>query len=123
MSDHPDTTDSIDRKPTARTDAASADNPSVEVDGGSEDEELEVKKEIVEGVGSDTTSTRTRHWLTNDLIAALLQFSLVVIVVGEAMGTVDLDVLPENIRMLYIGVVASAAIWTFGQGVLDTVRA
>lgn len=86
-------------------------------------DQLEVKKEIVEGATSDTTSTRTRHWLTNDIIAGILHISLVLLVLGDAFGTIDLGVIPPRIRLLYIGVVASAAIWTFGQGVLEAVRA
>ncbi|WP_435175244.1 hypothetical protein [Halorussus sp. AFM4] len=69
----------------------------------------------VGGSEGDTSSAQARFWLTNDVLAVLLVVSLVGVVVGAALGALDLAAVPVELRLAYLTVSGGAAVWTFGQ--------
>lgn len=69
----------------------------------------------IAGNEGDTSSPRARFWLTNDVLAFLLVISFVGVVVGAALGRLDLAAVPVEMRLAYLTVSGGAAVWTFGQ--------
>lgn len=59
-----------------------------------------------------TDSTQSRHWLTNDLIAGLLNLSLVMFVGLSVLGYGVTP--PDLIMKVYVASVLLANLWAFG---------
>jgi hypothetical protein len=76
----------------------------------------------IEGEEDDTTSTQMRHWLTNDLLAAFLHLTLVAVVLAAGLGHLDLAAIPPRMRLVFLGTVLSATVWSFGEDVLQSIR-
>lgn len=70
----------------------------------------------IEG-GSDTDSTATRHWLSNDLAAGWLLVSTSALIGLDAAGLIDLAGVPTELRVAYLIPSAGIAVaWLFGGG-------
>lgn len=69
----------------------------------------------VKGVEDDTTSTRARHWLTNDVLAFVLVVSFVGLIAVAGRGLIDLSTVPTEIRVVYVSLVGAAGAWAFGE--------
>lgn len=76
----------------------------------------------IEGETDDTTSTQMRHWLTNDLLAGFLHLTLVAVVVAAGVGSLDVSAIPPRMRLVFLGTVLSATVWSFGEDVLQSIR-
>lgn len=76
----------------------------------------------IEGEDDDTTSTQMRHWLTNDLLAGFLHLTLVAVVLAAGVGYLDLSAIPARMRLVFLGTVLSATVWSFGEDVLQSIR-
>jgi hypothetical protein len=76
----------------------------------------------IEGEADDTTSTQMRHWLTNDLLAGFLHLTLVAVVLAAGFGYLDLSAIPARMRLVFLGTVLSATVWSFGEDVLQSIR-
>jgi hypothetical protein len=76
----------------------------------------------IEGEDDDTTSTQMRHWLTNDLLAGFLHLTLVAVVLAAGVGSLDLSAIPPRMRLVFLGTVLSATVWSFGEDVLQSIR-
>jgi hypothetical protein len=76
----------------------------------------------IEGEDDDTTSTQMRHWLTNDLLAGFLHLTLVAVVLAAGLGHLDLSAIPPRMRLVFLGTVLSATVWSFGEDVLQSIR-
>lgn len=76
----------------------------------------------IEGEDDDTTSTQMRHWLTNDLLAGFLHLTLVAVVLAAGLGHLDLAAIPPRMRLVFLGTVLSATVWSFGEDVLQSIR-
>lgn len=75
------------------------------------------KKQIVdvEGTSEDTTSTRARFWLTNDILAIVLTLSFVGLLAIAGRGIIDLGAIPVEMRVVYVSLVGAAGVWAFGE--------
>lgn len=60
-----------------------------------------------------TSSTDTRFWLTNDLLAGFLNLSMVGLLAATSLG-VELDP-PGQLLSVFVAVVALANLWAFGS--------
>lgn len=75
------------------------------------------KKKIVNvtGTSEDTTSTRTRFWLTNDILAVVLVLSFIGLLAIAGRGIIDLGTIPMEMRIVYVSLVGAAGVWAFGE--------
>lgn len=71
-----------------------------------------------------TTDESRRHYLTNDVLAGWLILTFPGIVAAGASGIYgfDLGVVPQSIRLAYVGVVGTATVWAFGKEALEAWR-
>lgn len=64
---------------------------------------------------NETQSSQTRFWLTNDFLATLLVLSLIGLIMAGSGNIIDLTVVPQNIRSVYLSIVILSSTWAFGE--------
>lgn len=77
-----------------------------------------------EDSGRETETASTRWWLTNDSIAIYLLLTFPIVVMAGSLRTVpvDLDLLPQSVRLTYLFAVGVAVAWTFGRDAVEAWR-
>lgn len=66
-----------------------------------------------------TDTTQTRHWLTNDALAAWLLVSFVLTVAAGGLGWIDLGAVPWQWTYPFVLLALGAGTWVFGVGLLE----
>ncbi|MFC5366045.1 hypothetical protein [Salinirubrum litoreum] len=100
----------------------SADGAPAKSASSSDTDDSVAASDDIEGEDDDTTSTQMRHWLTNDLLAGFLHLTLVAVVLAAGLGALDLSAIPPRMRLVFLGTVLSATVWSFGEDVLQSIR-
>lgn len=68
----------------------------------------------------ETQSTQTRHWLTNDYIAAFIVVMFAVLLALEAFQWLDLQSAPTAVLWAWVFGFLTAIIWVFGGAAAKT---
>lgn len=66
-----------------------------------------------------TTNVLARHPYTNDTVGIILLSTLPVLLAVHGVGYIDLSTIPRSLKLAYVGIVGTAAVWMFG---LDAVK-
>lgn len=85
-------------------------------------DESDQSDDSYEDMDEVTTSTKSRWTYTGTVLAIIVILSLPALIIGSAYGILAIASISEYWFGLYALVVTMAATWTFGKGVLESVR-